>query len=174
MILFAGTFVLSACALTEKQCTQGDWQGIGVKDGLNGRSNDYIANHIKACGKHDIAVNQSLWEKGRQVGLKTYCTPTSAYQTGRDGKSLKNVCPTANLSELQLAHAKGARYHDLTEDIRSLDRERDHLRSEIGRLSTSPISPENLGKIQRMRSEILQIDLRINHLQLQRKKYEYI
>lgn len=173
-ICLTATVTLSACALSEKQCVQGDWQGIGLKDGTKGRSGDFVANHVKACSKHGVSVDQSLWEQGRQQGLKTYCTASSAYNEGRDGRSLKDVCPTANLAELREAHSKGLRYHHLTRDIRDLERERNDIHQEIGRLSAQTDDPAAAARIHSLRSRVLQVNLRIDRLRLERRKYEYI
>ena len=162
--------VLASCGLSQKQCEQGDWASVGERDGLQGRSSDYIANHVKSCAKHDITPNQSLWAKGRNEGLKTYCTPQHAYKTGRSGKSLKNVCSVGDLPTLQSAHEKGQTYYRYDRDIIGLEHERSQLRHEISGLYKSTAS-DAAGRINQLRSQIFHINLRINHLELLRRKY---
>lgn len=169
--VLAGTLVLASCGLTEKQCAQGDWAGIGLKDGKNGRSADYIQTHMKSCAKHGIDVEQPIWEQGRQEGLKTYCTPASAYIEGRNGKGLKSVCPDAELEALKAAHAKGEHYYDIQQEIRSLFYERDQLLSEISNLRRGAQSPDTLLAIQSRQLEISRIDFDINMLDLEAARY---
>jgi len=169
--LLAGSMVLASCGLTEKQCVEGDWASIGLKDGKNGRSADFIQTHMKSCAKHGIDVEQPVWEKGRQEGLKTYCTPASAYIEGRNGKRLKSVCPDADLDALTAAHAKGERYYRIQQEIRSLLNERDQLRSEISKLQSGPQGPETLMAIQSRQLEISRIQLDISLLDAQALQY---
>jgi hypothetical protein len=166
--------ILASCGLSEKQCVQADWAAVGKNDGTNGRSSDYINNHIKSCAKHDIVANQSLWEKGRKEGLRIYCTPQSAYINGRNGKSLKNVCPSGNLSALKAAHDKGKSYYRYDREINDLEHDRSSLRHEIGNLRKQTASPESAARINQLRSQIFHINMRINHLELLRSKYSQL
>ena len=110
--LVAATSVLAGCAtmgggLSPAQCQQSNWQAIGYQDGLMGRSQDFIQKHIQQCAKANIAPNQTLWQKGREEGLKRYCTPLRAYQLGREGYEYNDVCPQQMTLELLKAHDEG-------------------------------------------------------------------
>ena len=95
----------------------GDWQAIGYNDGVAGYYSDRLASHAKACAKTSVTPDYQLWERGRQLGLKQYCTVTSAYNIGRRGKKLNNVCPIALASSLQVANQKGLDYYTLDNQL---------------------------------------------------------
>lgn len=107
--------VLAACATTggiePEQCASVDWQGVGYQDGLLGRDANYVQKHGERCGKAGVTPSQSnwqsLWEQGRQNGLKRYCTPLRAYQLGREGINFNNVCPPEQMLDLIKAHDEG-------------------------------------------------------------------
>lgn len=108
--LIAAVSTMTGCAtmggLSAAQC-QSNWQTIGYQDGLMGRSADYIQKHIKQCAKANAAPNQQLWAKGREEGLKRYCTPLRAYQLGREGYAYHDVCPASITLDLLKAHDEG-------------------------------------------------------------------
>ena len=111
-------YLLSACAtLTKQECVVGDWQAIGYNDGVAGYYSDRLASHAKACAKTSVTPDYQLWERGRQLGLKQYCTVTSAYNVGRRGRKLNNVCPIALASSLQVANQKGLDHYTLDSQL---------------------------------------------------------
>ncbi|MBS0126623.1 DUF2799 domain-containing protein [Thetidibacter halocola] len=123
---------LAACAtLNQDQCVSGDWREIGQRDGQNGRTADYIAQHVKACAEYGVTPDRTAWEQGRKTGLTAYCTPARAYDEGRDGRSLSPVCPASSLPALTAAHAKGREYLSLTNQIRELRDEISDLNREM-------------------------------------------
>lgn len=164
-----GLLALSACALTEEQCKLGDWQAIGLRDGANGRESDFVANHQKACSKFDVVVDVDTWEAGRKEGLLTYCTPREAYQRSAEGKRFKTyLCNASDVDALTKAATRGERYFNITQEIRSLERERSSLLSELGKLSADP---ETAAQQSRIQSRISWIDFEIRQLLLDRTRY---
>jgi hypothetical protein len=170
----AVTAFVASCGLSEEQCKQDDWAAIGKADGLRGASIDRIQAHVKSCAKHGISANQLQWKSGREVGLKTYCTPQSAYDVGRNGRNLNNVCPNADISALNAAHSKGRQYYIITREINDLERERADVRSEIRAILANPVPSDQMARIGSLRLQILQIDLRVNHLRLQKRRFEQL
>ncbi len=118
LTILGSIYLLSACAtLTKQECMVGDWQAIGYNDGVAGYYSDRLASHAKACAKTSVTPNYQLWERGRQLGLKQYCTVTSVYNVGRRGRKLNNVCPIALASSLQVANQKGLDYYTLDNQL---------------------------------------------------------
>ena len=118
LAILGSIYLLSACAtLTKQECMVGDWQAIGYNDGVAGYYSDRLASHAKACAKTSVTPDYQLWERGRQLGLKQYCTVTSAYNVGRRGRKLNNVCPIALASSLQVANQKGLDYYALDSQL---------------------------------------------------------
>lgn len=84
---------LSGCAtLSEGECRVADWYDVGQRDGVEGRSEDYILQHAKACGKYGQAPNRERWMDGRFVGLAQYCTVRNGFAVGNAGNGYGGVC----------------------------------------------------------------------------------
>ncbi len=110
-------FILAACAsLTQEQCTNGNWNGIGYQDGVDGLSQSYFKRHRDACGEYGITPDKTAWLAGRAEGLKQYCTKPNAYAIGRSGAEMNPVC-TTNVDSLRLSNFYGLRYFQITEQI---------------------------------------------------------
>jgi len=115
---FLTLLVLQACAtLDEDACRGGDWFGIGLRDGADGRAPDFVQKHAKACADYGIAPDVPLWAEGRTEGLRTYCTIDNAYDEGRSGTRLKDVCQAYDIVALQRANTRGLNWFDITRDI---------------------------------------------------------
>ena len=63
------------------------------------------------CAKTSVAPNYLVWERGHQLGLKQYCTTNNAYNIGRLGRQLNNVCPLTLANTVQTANQKGLDYY---------------------------------------------------------------
>ncbi|PNK60384.1 DUF2799 domain-containing protein [Psychrobacter sp. FDAARGOS_221] len=110
--------LLTSCAtLSKEECLTGNWESIGYADGAAGRSSDHLNRHNKACAKVGVATNYQMWEKGRQQGLKQYCTATNAYQLGKRGSQLNAVCPASVTPKLDRINADGRRYYSINQQI---------------------------------------------------------
>lgn len=163
---FLSATLLAACAtLTEDECRAGHWYEIGLEDGANGRLPSHIEAHAKACADLGIAPVQSDWEKGRQQGLKQYCTVEVAYSTGRRGRSLSPVCPATDLPALQSAHARGLEWYRITERIDDLEDDIRDINAELRSLAAD--DPRALS----LRSERQFLRLRILSLESERRRY---
>lgn len=106
-LIMASLFVvLSGCAsLSQEECLTGDWQGIGYRDGLQGKTEAYLAEHQSACAEYKVSLNLADYLQGRKEGLKSYCRPENGYRLGRQGMEYAYVCP-ADLDAAFLAKYK--------------------------------------------------------------------
>lgn len=118
LIIFSSAVLLSSCAtLSKEECVVGNWQAIGYNDGVAGYPSNRLAAHSKACAKVGIAADFQAWERGRQLGLKQYCTLSNAYNIGRRGVELNSVCPVDSLYALQQANQQGREYYSLNKQL---------------------------------------------------------
>ena len=118
LLALAPLAFLAACAsLSETECRSGNWFEIGRDDGSNGRAASFIREHAKACNDFGIAPNAGAWRKGREEGLKTYCTRRNAYDIGARGRTLSNVCPASRQSALEDANDRGRTWHRIGREI---------------------------------------------------------
>ena len=63
-LLFALALLAACATLNEDQCRAGNWYDIGVRDGANGRSLDFILQHAKACNEFGIAPKAGTLARG--------------------------------------------------------------------------------------------------------------
>lgn len=99
--------LVAGCAsLSEDQCRQGDWASIGQADGYAGYAMTRLQDHTEACRKVGITPDAAAYSRGRQAGLRGYCTVSRGFTEGRLGNSYAGVCPP------DLAPAFMAAYND--------------------------------------------------------------
>lgn len=135
-LLFSASFlILAACAtLSENECRAGDWRTIGQKDGANGRTEDFILQHAKACNEFGILPNKTEWLAGRAEGLPLYCTTSNAFREGRRGKHLSPVCPAAQRATLVSANERGLRVNRIEQEMREIENRIRRINSAIASL----------------------------------------
>lgn len=147
--------LLAGCAsLSEEACRAGDWRGIGYSDGADGRSEDYVSAHAKACAEVGITPDFAAWRAGRDAGLGAYCTPRRAYAAGRRGDRLNPVCHGFDQRELARANYAGLREYEINRDI---DQVGDQIRAanwRIDELRDGDTSKADRSEIRRLRRDI--------------------
>ena len=171
LVVLGSIYLLSACAtLSKQECRVGDWQVIGYNDGIAGYAADRLASHTKACAKVSITPNYQLWERGRELGLKQYCTVTNAYNVGRRGRELNNVCPITIVNTLQSANKKGLDYYALDSQLDKDKRLLEAHELEFDKLKNGDMLDFETEKQARARlislpTELRDIKRRINNIQ---------
>lgn len=166
LFAFAALLSLTACAsISKDECLAGNWEEIGFGDGTNGQFSSYIQKHAKACQKVQVTPDPVAWEKGRQRGLPAYCVPQKAYEVGRTGWDVRDVCPADKMPALRAANAKGKRYYELTQDI-------DEARGIISENEQRLISEENADMRAALVGQSRSLNLEIRLLELQRRQFD--
>ncbi len=161
-VVGAALLALAACAtLSEDDCREGNWTDIGVRDGANGRSPEFLDQHREACAKFGIAVNPSEWEAGRQQGLKSYCTRSNVYREGAKGRRLRPVCPAEAQDALELANDRGLTWYRIGQDIADLERDIRDINRELSSLpADSPARASLISQRSFLRLRILNLRAR--------------
>ncbi len=151
--------LLAACAtLSADECRAGNWEAIGRSDGADGRREDFILQHAKACNEHGILPNKTEWIRGRADGLLLYCTPFRAYDEGRRGRRLSPVCPAEELAMLGRANDRGLRRYEIEQEIRATEREITAIQSQIATLpSDDPSRASLVSEIGHLRLDLLSL-----------------
>lgn len=159
---------LGACAtLSEDACRSGDWFSIGAADGAQGRLPGFLARHAEACADFGIRPDRAEWEAGRQQGLKTYCTPATAYAEGARGRSLSPVCPAADLERLTAAHETGRQYWRIEQRIGRLEGDLSGIRRAVRELG-----PDDGALRGDLLLEELRIRNRLLRLRAEQRRYD--
>jgi hypothetical protein len=120
---------LAGCAtISQEACRQGDWAGVGFKDGQAGRAQSRLDDHAKACAKAGVSPDPAAYFQAREQGLKLYCTQDRGFHEGRAGQSYAGVCPPGaeqgflvGYSDGQLVHAAVSRLDQARSDRGSAD-----------------------------------------------------
>ncbi|MEO1687447.1 MAG: DUF2799 domain-containing protein [Pseudomonadota bacterium] len=118
--------LVSACAqppppVRADACATADWRAVGVADGARGAGPERLAEHRASCAEAGRAPDARAWARGRQDGLRSYCTPANAHAVGASGQALAPYCPAARTKSLRRAHRLGLRRHRLEREIARID-----------------------------------------------------
>ena len=102
---------LGGCAsLSKSECMNANWEDIGIRDGANGRPEEYLIQHSTACAKVSVAPDRGAYLHGREQGLERFCVPHRAYQIGEDGGGFDaGICRNFDQERLQDRLREGPR-----------------------------------------------------------------
>jgi len=125
---------LGGCAsLSKSECVNANWEDIGIRDGANGKPEEYLIQHSTACAKVNVVPDRGAWLHGRETGLERFCVPHRAYQLGEYGNGFDSgICRNFDQERLQDAYEKGREVHQRSSELGAIDSElRDiHIRLE--------------------------------------------
>lgn len=156
LCLFAA--VLSGCAaLSEEECQFADWDAIGQGDGRNGQTVEQFQDYTSACNRFGIAPDFAAWERGRQKGLQTFCTPQGVYAAGLRNRG--SVAECGFDSDLARIHSAARRFALIDRQARSAESALNSLLSgyEFDRRNVRnmrrKLQRDDLGRKERRRAE---------------------
>jgi hypothetical protein len=123
--LAACSLALTGCAtISQEACQQGDWTGLGFKDGQAGRAQSRLDDHAKACAKSGVTPDPAPYFAARAQGLRLYCTPERGFQEGRRGHSYAGVCPEPAAGDFVVAYSDGRLIHEAETRLRQAESDR--------------------------------------------------
>ena len=117
---------VAGCATMSKEdCLQGDWAGVGFKDGEAGRPQSRLDEHAKACAKTGVVPDAAPYFAARTQGLKLYCTQDRGFSEGRNGESYAGVCPPGAETGFLVGYGDGKLVHAAVERLSQAQSDRD-------------------------------------------------
>jgi hypothetical protein len=117
---------LAGCAtMSQEACLQGDWAGVGFKDGEAGRPQSRLDDHAKACAKAGVVPEAAPYFAARDQGLKLYCTQDRGFDEGRNGSGYAGVCPQGAERGFLVGYADGQLVHDAVSRLSQAESDRD-------------------------------------------------
>lgn len=156
VVLTALLFGLSGCAsMSEGECLTANWFDKGYSDGSHGMPLSLLADHAEACSKVQVTPNSTLYNQGRNEGLKKYCTPENVQREGRLGRSFSYVCPAHLESGLYRHYEDGKRVYTAEQKIDSLNRQSNELERKLRKTDDND-------KRQRIRKELRELDRQLS------------
>ena len=116
---------LGGCAsLSKDECLAANWEDIGVRDGANGRPEEYLIQHSTACARVNVVPDRGAWLHGRERGLERFCVPHRAFAIGESGGGFDSgICHNFDLDRLQVAYQKGLDVNRLGGELAAIDAE---------------------------------------------------
>lgn len=137
--LLAVLLALGGCAtLSESDCGQGDWFGIGEADALGGYTPDRLARHDEACAKFGVVPDPRGYRAGYEQGLVGFCVPPQAFELGRRGASYYRQCPPPTEADFLPAYDLGRDVYTIDQDLVRIEIEIERLRDEVKDEKNSP------------------------------------
>lgn len=124
---------LNGCAsLSKSECLNADWEDIGIRDGADGRPEEYLIRHTTACAKVAVTPDRRSWLAGREQGLDRFCVPYRAYQLGEYGAGFDaGICRRYDQDRLVNAYEHGLEVRRLGAEVDSIQGEIYSLRSTL-------------------------------------------
>ena len=131
VFVFLPVLLLSGCAaLSPEECATADWQGLGVKDGNQGRP-DRAADYLESCSKAKISFDLNAYRKGRAEGLQIYCQADNAIREGLAGRIYGGVCPAGTMdTNFRQINTVAWREHQARQNLTRLQKEVDGWQAE--------------------------------------------
>lgn len=168
----AALLLLTACAtLSERECRDEDWYGIGADDGFDGAPASVIEEHRKACAEYGIEPDAEQYEAGRRDGLVQYCTVSRGFDIGRKGMMYGGGCPPGADQEFLRGHSLGRRFYDVEEELKRVNSDLRTYRSQ----STTPEVDETTqqraySRIRDLEFERSRLESELRHLEWERQR----
>ncbi len=125
LLAAATLLMMSGCAsLSKKECLAADWEDVGIRDGANGRPEEYLIQHSTACARVGVAPDRERWLRGRERGLERFCVPHRAFQAGENGGAFEaGICRNFDQDRLVQAYEKGRDVYQRTSELGAIDTE---------------------------------------------------
>jgi hypothetical protein len=129
--------LLSGCAsLSKEECLRGEWSTVGYQDGAQGYPAKQFYEHVTACREYGVMPRQDVYLKGREQGLKQYCTSEIGLREGQAMRDYQLVCPAKTQALFLQGYMQGLN-RNLSHNVARTDVKRSELSYKQGQLSRS-------------------------------------
>ena len=132
-----GLLVAGCASMDEEECRAADWGAIGYEDGVRGVPASYIGERRQACADHGVTPDFAAYRRGREEGLREFCTPASGFRLGRKGRALAAVCPSELEGDFRDAYKSGREIYQAAAVVRSTSSRLEHKQRELDGVRSS-------------------------------------
>lgn len=163
----------SGCAkLSKQECFEGNWYGIGYKDGIKGHEYDRLLSHEKACVEYRILPDETAYRQGWDDGLSVYCTEQNGYEMGSDVDKYKGTCPQGSERMFLLGYLRGldSAEEDLRQETSLKSRELAAKALQLRGLKDKEYDRQ-VKKIDRIERELGRLEDKLYDIKQLRRKY---
>ena len=63
-----------------------------MRDGANGRPEEYLIQHSKACAKVNVVPDRGAWQHGREHGLERFCVALTRTSRANTAAASMSAC----------------------------------------------------------------------------------
>lgn len=146
------TLLLAGCAsMSEDQCRRANWYEQGRSDGRDGQNDARIEAHREACAKAGVAPEVERWRAGWREGVRSYCTPQSAWDAGKHDRSYRGACR-------ELDEPAFLRWYRAGKDVYKTRQQRDANRAEIDKLEAQLKKTDKEDERKALRDKLRNLD----------------
>lgn len=112
------TVLLAGCAsMSEGECRRADWFERGLGDGRSGTLPSRVQSHREACAKAGVEPDEARWQAGWSEGVKSYCTPNSAWNQGLRNLPYQGACARLDEPTFLRYHRAGQMVHRARQEL---------------------------------------------------------
>jgi len=152
LFLFIGSLLGCATNLTRHQCLEADWYEIGFIDGREGEPRSKFQEHAESCSQYNVSVGREAYYRGRDQGLKIYCTQDKGFDLGILGEKYNHICPQELESNFLAGYNKGQKANNSRSKISTLEQRLQLIETQIQskkkQLLASDLSQDRKAEIQ--------------------------
>lgn len=132
IVSVAAALILSGCStMSEEDCANADWVALGERDGRYGEADSKYDQRREQCAKYGLAGSADDYDRGRDRGLRSYCTPEAGFDAGRNGRAYNGVCPPEAEAAFLAEYRIGKQLFDLNAEVRRAQEAYDSARAAI-------------------------------------------
>lgn len=158
-IVLTGSLI-SCATLSKKECLEADWYEIGRRDGILGKPRSIFQEHLDACVEYRVTPDREVYYRGRNDGLKIYCTKDNGFEQGRRRRKYNYICPPELEPDFLAGYARGNEIYLYNSKMASLQKRMKRIDGEIKakekRLYSSGLSREERAQVH---SDIKSLDI---------------
>jgi len=158
-IFLLGSFV--GCAtMSKEECFEADWYQVGYRDGRAGMPRAQFQRHSEACIEHGVRPERGAYYRGRDQGIRSYCTEDNGYALGKRGRAYRGACPAELEAAFLKAYRSGLEIHQYESEVDRLQRRVRTIEKQIAQ-KEDRVYTADLTKAQRLelRYEIKKLEL---------------
>ena len=130
-ILLFSSFVLllSSCtSMSKEDCTDANWGKLGYKAATKGEPNSHLEDVSQQCMEYGIRPDRKKYFRGRNAGLKKFCTYESGRDYGYHGNYYRGICPKKLEKDFLRGYKFGKQELALEEQQEELRRQQEEVR----------------------------------------------
>jgi hypothetical protein len=120
-----------ASTLTRNECLEADWYEIGLIDGREGEPRSKFQEHAEHCLKHDVHVGREAYYRGRDQGLRIYCTQDRGFELGRLGERYNHICPQDLEADFVAGYTRGKGQYNSESKVATLEQRLQRIETQI-------------------------------------------